>query len=184
MAALIAARRAQDGIPHAVACRALGGRAPDLVRRDFPATGINTKWYGDGTGIPTGEGKLYLASVLDMASRRVLGFALGEHHNAQLASGALAMAVAVRGGQVPGVIMHTHQGSRVHLRHRPRGLPAAGHPPADGQARVRAGQRGHRVLAPGPGVGVALREAGTTKISQSKCPRFQRNRNSSGCCPS
>ena len=46
-----------------------------------------------------------------MASRRVLGFALGEHHDAALAYGALAMAVAVRGGQVPGVIMHTDQGS-------------------------------------------------------------------------
>ena len=86
-------------------------RAPDLVKRDFPAQEINTKWYGDGTEIPTGEGKLYLASVLDMASRRVLGFALGEHHDAQLAYSALVMAVAVRGGQVPGVIMHTDQGS-------------------------------------------------------------------------
>ncbi len=86
-------------------------RAPDLVKRDFPAAQINAKWYGDGTEIPTGEGKLYLASVLDMASRRILGFALGEHHDAQLAYGALAMAVAVRGGQVPGVIMHTDQGS-------------------------------------------------------------------------
>ena len=66
-----------------------------------------SKWYGDGTEICTGEGKLYLASVLDVASRRVLGFALGEHHDAELAYGALAMAVAVRGGQVPGVIMHT-----------------------------------------------------------------------------
>jgi putative transposase len=86
-------------------------RAPDLVRRDFPATQINKKWYGDGTEIPTGEGKLYLASVLDMASRRILGFALGEHHDAQLAYGALTMALAVRGGQVPGVILHTDQGS-------------------------------------------------------------------------
>jgi transposase InsO family protein len=86
-------------------------RAPDLVKRDFPAAKINCKWYGDGTEIPTGEGKLYLASVLDMASRRVLGFALSEHHDAQLAYGALAMAVAVRGGQVPGVILHTDQGS-------------------------------------------------------------------------
>jgi transposase InsO family protein len=86
-------------------------RAPDLVRRDFPAAQINTKWYGDGTEVPTSEGKLHLASVLDMASRRILGFALGEHHDAQLAYGALAMAVAVRGGQVPGVIMHTDQGS-------------------------------------------------------------------------
>jgi transposase InsO family protein len=86
-------------------------RAPDLVKRDFPAAGINRKWYGDGTEIQTAEGRLYLASVLDMGSRRLLGFALGEHHDAELAYGALAMAVAVRGGTVPGVIMHTDQGS-------------------------------------------------------------------------
>jgi putative transposase len=86
-------------------------RAPDLVKRDFPARQLNRKWYGDGTEIKTGQGKLYLASVLDMASRRVLGFALGEHHDAELAYSALVMAVAVRGGQVPGVIMHTDQGS-------------------------------------------------------------------------
>ena len=86
-------------------------RAPDLVKRDFAAEGINQKWYGDGTEIPTGEGKLHLASVLDVGSRRVVGFALSEHHDAELAYGALAMAVAVRGGQVPGVIMHTDCGS-------------------------------------------------------------------------
>jgi putative transposase len=86
-------------------------RAPDLVKRDFPAAGINQKWYGDGTDIDTDEGKLYLDSVLDVGSRRVLGFALGEHHDADLAYGALAVAVAVRGGAVPGVIFHTDQGS-------------------------------------------------------------------------
>jgi transposase InsO family protein len=86
-------------------------RAPDLVKRDFAAEGINQKWYGDATEIPTGQGKLHLASVLDVGSRRVVGFALSEHHDAQLAYGALAMAVAVRGGQVPGVIMHTDCGS-------------------------------------------------------------------------
>ena len=86
-------------------------RAPDLVRRDFPASTINRKWYGDGTEIPTDEGKLHLASVLDMGSRRVAGFSLSEHHDAENAYGALAMAVAVRGGQVPGVILHTDQGS-------------------------------------------------------------------------
>ena len=84
--------------------------APDLVKRDFPAAALNVKWYGDGTEIDTDEGKLYLYSVLDVGSRRVLGFALGEHHDAGLAYGALAMAVAVRGGQVPGVIMHTDRG--------------------------------------------------------------------------
>jgi putative transposase len=86
-------------------------RAPDLVKRDFGAQQVNTKWYGDGTEVPTGQGKLYLASVMDMASRRVLGFALGEHHDARLAYGALVMAVAVRGGRVPGVILHADQGS-------------------------------------------------------------------------
>jgi transposase InsO family protein len=82
-------------------------RAPDLVKRDFPAQKINRKWFGDGTEIATAEGRLHLASVMDVASRRILGFALSEHHDAQLAYSALAMAVAVRGGQVPGVILHT-----------------------------------------------------------------------------
>ena len=91
-------------------------RAPDLVKRDFPAQQVNVKWCGDGTEIPTGEGKLHLASVLDVASRRVLGFALSEHHDAELAYGALAMAVAVRGGAVPGVVMHTDQGSEYTAR--------------------------------------------------------------------
>jgi transposase InsO family protein len=49
--------------------------------------------------------------VLDIWSRRVVGFALSEHHDAQLAYGALAMAVAVRGGNVAGVVLHTDQGS-------------------------------------------------------------------------
>ena len=91
-------------------------RAPDLVRRDFPAQKINQKWYGDHTEISTDEGKLHLASVLDVGSRRVLGFALSEHHDARNAYGALAMAVAVRGGAVPGVIMHTDQGGEYTAR--------------------------------------------------------------------
>ena len=86
-------------------------RAPDQVKRKFAAGGINRRWYGDGTEIVTGEGKLYLDSVLDMGSRRIVGFALGARHDAALAYGALAMAVAVRGGAVPGVVFHTDQGS-------------------------------------------------------------------------
>ena len=85
--------------------------APDLVNRDFTARRINQRWFGDGTEIDTAEGKLQLASVLDVCSRRILGFALSEHHDAELAYGSLAMAVAVRGGQVGGVIMHTDRGS-------------------------------------------------------------------------
>jgi putative transposase len=91
-------------------------RAPDLVRRQFAAARLNHKWYGDGTEIGTGEGKLYLASVMDAASRRILGFTLSGHHDAAAAYGALAMAITVRGGQVPGVIMHTDQGSEYTAR--------------------------------------------------------------------
>ena len=84
-------------------------RAPDLIGRDFPAATVNQKWYGDGTEIATDEGKLFLDSILDMGSRRVVGFAMDEHHDAELARAALAMAVAVRGGKqaIAGVIMHT-----------------------------------------------------------------------------
>jgi transposase InsO family protein len=53
----------------------------DLVRRDFAvnAAAVNTRWCGDITYIATWEGWLYLATVIDIASRRVVGFALAEH---------------------------------------------------------------------------------------------------------
>jgi transposase InsO family protein len=84
---------------------------PDLVRRDFSAPAINVKWCGDLTEVPTEEGKLYLAHVEDLASRRIPGFALSEHHDAPLAVAALQMAAAVRGGDVSGVIFHSDHGS-------------------------------------------------------------------------
>ena len=61
-------------------------------------------------------GKLYLDSVMDMGSRRIVGFALGARHDAGLAYGALAMAVAVRGGAAPGVVFHTDCGSEYTAR--------------------------------------------------------------------
>jgi putative transposase len=84
-------------------------RAPDLIGRQFAAEQLDRKWYGDGTEIATDAGKLFLDSVLDMGSRRIVGFALGEHHDTQLAYAALAMAIAVRGGKqaIAGVIFHT-----------------------------------------------------------------------------
>jgi len=91
---------------------------PGTRPRDFPAGAVNQKWYGDGTEIVTDEGRLHLASVLDMGSRRIVGFALSDHHDAELAHGALAMAVAVRGGReaIAGVILHTDQGSEYTAR--------------------------------------------------------------------
>jgi transposase InsO family protein len=83
---------------------------PDLVKRDFTAMAINVKWCGDLTEIPTDEGKLYLAHVEDLASRRIPGFAMSEHHDSPLAVAALRMAAAVRGGDVHGVIFHSDHG--------------------------------------------------------------------------
>jgi len=81
---------------------------PDLVKRDFAAAAINVKWCGDLTEIPTDEGKLFL--VEDLASRRLPGFAIGEHHDAELATGALKMVAAARGGNVRGVVFHSDKG--------------------------------------------------------------------------
>jgi transposase InsO family protein len=83
---------------------------PDLVKRDFTAAAINQRWCGDLTEVPTDEGKLYLATVEDLASRRLPGFAMSEHHDAELATAALCMAAAVRGGNVAGVVFHSDKG--------------------------------------------------------------------------
>jgi putative transposase len=73
-------------------------RAPDLEGRDFAAATINQRWYGDGSEIDTEEGKLFFDSVLDVRSRRIVGL-MSEHHDTDCAYCALAIAVAVRGGQ-------------------------------------------------------------------------------------
>lgn len=83
---------------------------PDLVKRDFRAERIDLRWCGDLTEIPTDEGKLYLATVLDLGSRRLPGFALSEHHDSAVAKAALCMAAAVRGGDVAGVVFHSDKG--------------------------------------------------------------------------
>ena len=86
---------------------------PDLLKRDFTAAAPNLKWCGDITDIPTDEGKLYLASVLDLCGRRLLACPMSEHPDAQLASDAMKMAAAVRGGRavIDGVIFHSDRGS-------------------------------------------------------------------------
>src|SRR5215218_11326015 len=83
----------------------------DLVRRDFSvnAAAVNTRWCGDITYLPTWEGWLYLATVIDIASRRVVGFALAEHLRTSLVADALTNAVAAR-DPVPGVVFHSDKG--------------------------------------------------------------------------
>jgi putative transposase len=85
--------------------------SPDLVHRKFDTIAPDVLWVGDMTEIETGEGKLYLATVLDLFSRRLLGYAMGAHHDAALVGASLKMAAATRGGEVDGVIFHSDRGS-------------------------------------------------------------------------
>ena len=85
--------------------------APDLVKRAFTAPAPNRVWCGDMTEIRTDEGKLYLATVIDLYSCRILGYAIGAHHDAGLVVAALSMAAVTRGGNVEGVIFHSDRGS-------------------------------------------------------------------------
>jgi putative transposase len=82
--------------------------APDLVARDFTAPGPNHLWVADITYIPTGAGFLYLAVVLDVWSRRVIGWAMETHLRTELVLAALDMAVAQR--RPTDVIHHSDQG--------------------------------------------------------------------------
>jgi transposase InsO family protein len=83
----------------------------DRIRRDFTADAskLNTRWCGDITYIATREGWLYLATVIDIASRRVVGYALADHLRTELIAGALSNAVAAR-DPGPGVIFHSDRG--------------------------------------------------------------------------
>ena len=83
----------------------------DLVRRDFTADAsrLNARWCGDITYVPTWEGWLYLATVIDIASRRVVGWATADHLRTELVADALANAVATR-DPAPGVVFHSDRG--------------------------------------------------------------------------
>jgi transposase InsO family protein len=92
---------------------------PDLLRRDFTAAAPNRKWCGDVTEIPTDEGKLYLATVLDLFSRRLLACPTSDRPDTELCADAIKMAVAVRGGRdnIADVIFHTDRGSTYTSNH-------------------------------------------------------------------
>ena len=85
--------------------------APDLVQRDFDPVAIDRLWCADITYIRTWEGWLYLASVMDCYSRRIVGWALADHLRAQLVVDALEMAVARRRPDA-GLVHHSDQGSQ------------------------------------------------------------------------
>lgn len=95
---------------------------PNLLAQDFVATQANEKWVTDTTYIPTREGWLYLVTVLDLYSRQVVGWAMGQHHDAALATAALDMAIQQQRPPL-GLLLHSDRGSefanaRFHQRAR------------------------------------------------------------------
>jgi putative transposase len=83
--------------------------APDLVQRQFTAAAPDQVWLTDITYVPTNDGWLYLAAILDAYSRRVVGWSLADHLRTDLVLGALAMALQAR-QPAPGLIHHSDRG--------------------------------------------------------------------------
>ncbi len=85
---------------------------PDLIQRGFNPGAPDVGWVGDITYVPTSEGWLYLAAVIDLGSRRLLGYAMADHMRTQLAIDALNMAAASRGGAAAGIVFHSDRGAQ------------------------------------------------------------------------
>ncbi|MEJ3748694.1 IS3 family transposase [Actinomycetes bacterium KLBMP 9797] len=85
--------------------------APDLLSRDFTATNLDQRWCGDITYLRVGaDSWLYLATVLDIASRRLIGWSINTHLRTGLVLDALNAAVRARGGRADGVVFHSDRG--------------------------------------------------------------------------
>lgn len=85
---------------------------PDLVGRRFAPAAPDVTWVGDITYVATGEGWLYVASVLDLGSRRLLGYSMAAHMRTELVTDALDMAATARAGATAGIIFHGDRGAQ------------------------------------------------------------------------
>jgi transposase InsO family protein len=83
--------------------------APNVLDRRFDAKAPNRKWAGDITYIPTDEGWLYLAGVIDLHSRRIVGWSMADHMRTDLVADALSMAISRR-RPGPGLLHHSDRG--------------------------------------------------------------------------
>ncbi len=88
--------------------------APDLVDRDFHAEALDELWVSDITYLPTLSGFLYLAVVLDVCSRKIVGWSMATHLRSALVISALEMAIAQRDAR--GVIHHSDQGTQLRFK--------------------------------------------------------------------
>jgi transposase InsO family protein len=112
------------------------GARPDLVRRDFTTdlAGVDTRWCGDITYINTWQGWLYLATVIDLASRCVVGWAVAEHLKTDLVDAALTDAL-LRRRPASGLVFHSDRGCQYTSAQHARLAAAHG-------VRLSVGRRG------------------------------------------
>ena len=95
--------------------------APDLVDRNFTASGPDQLWVADITYVPTAAGFLYLAVVLDAWSRKIVGWSMANHLRTELVLDAMEMAVGQR--RPKDVIHHSDQGSQLRFKRSSQRLP-------------------------------------------------------------
>lgn len=108
-------------------------QAPNLLQRNFTAAEPDRVWVGDVTHIPTREGWLYLAVLIDLYSRQVVGWSMRKRNNTELLLGALEMAIAQRRPS-PGLIHHSDQGRTYAGNAYQQRLAAAGMHPSMSRA--------------------------------------------------
>ena len=139
MAGLVGASRRRGG-PVTTQRDKQARPAPDLVDRDFQAAGPNQLWVADITYVPTMAGFLYLAVVLDVWSRRVVGWAMANHLRAELVLDALNMALGQRRPRE--VIHHSDQGSQLDLLRKSGEFPMSYEELDDTAATIYEGIQG------------------------------------------
>ena len=100
-------------------------RAPNLLCRDFTALSPDRVWVGDVTGVPTRQGWLFLAVLVDLFSRQVVGWAMSKANNTELTLSALAMAIEHR-GPCAGLVHHSDRGANYASNRYRTGLGEAG----------------------------------------------------------
>ena len=110
-AAGLQGRRRRRRLPADLGVRPSNAVAPNLLDRQFEATGPNQRWVADFTYIWTGEGWLFFAAVLDLFSRRIVGWSANREMTAQLVTDALIMAIWRR-GRPSSLLHHSDQGSQ------------------------------------------------------------------------
>ena len=107
----LAGRKAHKRFPRTTQRNPQALPAPNLLNQDFSAPAIDRKWVSDITYIDTAEGWLYLAAVVDLFSRQVVGWAMADHMQTSLVEEALKMAM-LRRRPSPGLLHHSDQGSQ------------------------------------------------------------------------